>query len=41
MTDKNNFNEKIANEDSRLDSFMYVLIILAVIGIIVFWVASQ
>ena len=36
MTDKNNFNEKIANEDSRLDSFMSVLIILAVTGIIVF-----
>lgn len=41
MTDKNNFNEKIANEDSLLDSFMSVLIILAVTGIIVFWVASQ
>ena len=41
MTDKNNFNEKIANEDSRLDSFMSVLIILAVTGIIVFWVATQ
>ena len=40
MTD-NNFNEKIANEDSKLDSLMSVLIILAVTGIIVFWVASQ
>ena len=40
MTDKN-FNEKIANEDSKLDSLMSVLIILAVTGIIVFWVASQ
>jgi len=40
MTD-NNFNEKIANEDSKLDSLMSVLVILAVTGIIVFWVASQ
>ena len=40
MTD-NNFDEKIANEDSKLDSLMSVLIILAVTGIIVFWVASQ
>tara|TARA_X000000368_G_C22897062_1_gene652342 strand:+ start:299 stop:421 length:123 start_codon:yes stop_codon:yes gene_type:complete len=40
MTD-NNFNEKIANEDSRLDSLMSVLIILAITGIIVFWVATQ
>ena len=40
MTD-NNFNEKIANEDSKLDSVMSILIILAVTGIIVFWVASQ
>ena len=40
MTD-NNFNEKIANEDSKLDSLMSVLIILAVTGIIVFWVATQ
>ncbi len=40
MTD-NNFNEKIANEDSKLDSIMSVLVILAVTGIIVFWVASQ
>tara|TARA_B100001287_G_C22334380_1_gene367760 strand:+ start:223 stop:345 length:123 start_codon:yes stop_codon:yes gene_type:complete len=40
MTD-NNFNEKIADDDSKLDSFMSVLIILAVTGIIVFWVASQ
>ena len=37
----NNFNEKIANEDSKLDSLMSVLIILAVTGIIVFWVATQ
>ena len=37
----NNFNEKIANEDSKLDSVMSILIILAVTGIIVFWVASQ
>ena len=41
MTEKNNFNEKIANEDSRLDSFMSDLIILAVTGIIVFWVSTQ
>tara|TARA_B100000963_G_scaffold281039_1_gene249490 strand:+ start:3001 stop:3126 length:126 start_codon:yes stop_codon:yes gene_type:complete len=41
MTDNDNFNEKIANEDSKLDSFMSVLIILAVTGIIVFWVANQ
>tara|TARA_Y100001980_G_C14468906_1_gene249451 strand:+ start:338 stop:460 length:123 start_codon:yes stop_codon:yes gene_type:complete len=40
MTDKN-FDEKIANEDSKLDSLMSVLIILAVTGIIVFWVATQ
>ena len=40
MTD-DNFNEKIANEDSKLDSLMSVLVILAVTGIIVFWVASQ
>ena len=36
MTDNNDFNEKIANEDSKLDSYMSVLIILAVTGIIVF-----
>ena len=41
MTDNNGFNEKIANEDSKLDSYMSVLIILAVTGIIVFWVATQ
>ena len=41
MTDNNDFNEKIANEDSRLDSYMSVLLILAVTGIIVFWVATQ
>jgi|TARA_B100001564_G_scaffold138198_1_gene116078 hypothetical protein len=41
MTDNNDFNEKIANEDSKLDSYMSVLIILAVTGIIVFWVATQ
>ena len=41
MTDNNDFNEKVANEDSKLDSYMSVLIILAVTGIIVFWVASQ
>ena len=40
MTD-NNFDEKIANEDSKLDSLMSILVILAVTGIIVFWVASQ
>ena len=40
MTD-DNFNEKTANEDSKLDSFMSILIILAVTGIIVFWVATQ
>tara|TARA_Y100000768_G_C23820842_1_gene606471 strand:- start:371 stop:493 length:123 start_codon:yes stop_codon:yes gene_type:complete len=38
---KDNFNEKIANEDSKLDSLMSILIILAVTGIIVFWVANQ
>ena len=41
MTEENNFNEKIANEDSKLDSLMAVLIILAVTGIIVFWLATQ
>ena len=41
MTKENNFNEKTANEDSKLDSLMSVLIILAVTGIIVFWVATQ
>ena len=41
MTEKNNFNEKIANEDSKLDSIMSVLIVLAVTGIIAFWVATQ
>tara|TARA_B100000900_G_scaffold11504_1_gene9464 strand:+ start:353 stop:478 length:126 start_codon:yes stop_codon:yes gene_type:complete len=41
MTDNENFNEEIANEDSKLDSYMSVLIILAVTGIIVFWVATQ
>ena len=41
MTDNNDFNEKIANEDSKLDSYMSVLIILAVTGIIIFWVATQ
>ena len=41
MTEENNFNEKIANEDSKLDSLMSVFIILAVTGIIVFWVATQ
>ena len=41
MTEENNFNEKVANEDSKLDSIMSVLIILAVTGIIVFWVATQ
>jgi hypothetical protein len=41
MTDNENYNEKIANEDSKLDSYMSVLIILAVTGIIVFWVANQ
>ena len=40
MTD-NNFDEKVASEDSKLDSLMSVLIILAVTGIIVFWVATQ
>ena len=41
MTKENNYNEKIANEDSKLDSVMSVLIILAITGIIVFWVATQ
>ena len=41
MTEENNFNEKIANEDSKLAAIMSVLIILAVTGIIVFWVATQ
>ncbi len=41
MTDNNDFNEKIANEDSKLDLYMSVFIILAVPGIIVFWVAPQ
>ena len=35
------YNEKIANEDSKLDSLMSVFIILAVTGIVVFWVATQ
>ena len=38
---ENNFNEKIAIEDSKLDSLMSILIILAITGIIVFWVATQ
>ena len=38
---ENNFNEKIANEESKLDSLMSILIILAITGIIVFWVATQ
>lgn len=41
MTKENNYNEKMANEDSKLDSYMSVLIILAITGIIVFWVANQ
>ena len=41
MTEENNYNEKLASEDSKLDSMMSVLIILAVTGIIVFWVATQ
>ena len=41
MTDNNDINEKIENEDSKFDSYMSVLIILAVTGIIVFWVATQ
>ena len=41
MTKENNYNEEIANEDSKLDSNMSVLIILAITGIIVFWVANQ
>tara|TARA_B100000035_G_scaffold176519_1_gene150530 strand:- start:125 stop:250 length:126 start_codon:yes stop_codon:yes gene_type:complete len=41
MTKENNYNEEIANEDSKLDSYMSVLIILAITGIIVFWVANQ
>ena len=41
MTKENNYNEKIANEDSKIDSYMSVLIILAITGIIVFWVANQ
>ena len=32
MTEENNFNEKIANEDSKLDSIMSVLIILAAVS---------
>jgi hypothetical protein len=41
MTEENNFNEKIATDDSKLDSLMAVIIIFAVTGIIVFWVATQ
>ena len=41
MTEENNYDEKLASEDSKLDSMMSVLIILAVTGIIVFWVATQ
>ena len=41
MTEENNYDEKLASEDSKLDSLMSVLIILAVTGIIVFWVATK
>ena len=41
MTEENNYDEKLASEDSKLDSLMSVLIILAVTGIIVFWGATQ
>ena len=41
MTEENNYDENLASEDSKLDSLMSVLIILAVTGIIVFWVATQ
>ena len=41
MTEENNYDEKLASEDSKLDSLVSVLIILAVTGIIVFWVATQ
>ena len=41
MSEDNNYDEKTANEDSKLDAYMSVLIILAVTGIIVFWVATQ
>ena len=41
MTEENNYDEKLASEDIKLDSMMSVLIILAVTGIIVFWVATQ
>ncbi len=41
MSEENHFNEKIAKEDSKLDSLMSILIILTVTGIIVFWVATQ
>ena len=41
MTEENNYDEKLASEDSKLDSLMSILIILAVTGIIVFWVATQ
>ena len=41
MTEENNYDEKLASEDIKLDSLMSVLIILAVTGIIVFWVATQ
>ena len=41
MTEEDNYDEKLASEDSKLDSLMSVLIILAVTGIIVFWVATQ
>ena len=40
MTDEK-YNEKMSKEDRKLDSLMSVVIILAVTGIIVFWVATQ
>ena len=41
MTEENKYDEKLASEDSKLDSLMSILIILAVTGIIVFWVATH
>ena len=35
------FDEKQANEDSKLDVVTAVIVILSVTAIIVFWVANQ
>ena len=35
------FDEKAANEDSKIDAIVSVVILLVVTAIIVFWVSSQ